>query len=92
MTLYAANTLLVRGLPGIGNAAQPLIDEIAEVAHEALREAQDRTEALAAEAHAEAAAGNHSHPNRARPASAATPQEHGPPPRDRDGLDAGSER
>ena len=30
------------------------IDEIAEVAHEALREAQDRTEALAAEAHAEA--------------------------------------
>jgi uncharacterized ferritin-like protein (DUF455 family) len=30
------------------------IDEIAEAAHEALREAQDRTEALAAEAHAEA--------------------------------------
>ena len=45
-----------------------------------------------AEAHAEAAVGNHTSPARARPGSAATPQKPGPPPRGRDDLDAGSER
>ena len=33
-TVYAANTLLVRGLPGVGGAAQPVIDDIAGVAKE----------------------------------------------------------